>query len=64
MTDLLATYTAPGEHWYLQAFLKNLENEVTVSSVALPGAFPGLNNGTVQFADPRMFGLRAGFRLH
>ncbi|MBD8641565.1 TonB-dependent receptor [Sphingomonas sp. CFBP 13733] len=56
-TDLTATYTAPDRAWYLQAFAKNLENNLQVT-VAGAGA-----NGTVQFSDPRTYGVRAGTRF-
>lgn len=62
-TDLTVTYTAPEERWYVQAFGKNLEDEVTVTSVGVALAFPGLNNGGAQFADPRTFGVRAGVKF-
>ncbi|MCY1672772.1 TonB-dependent receptor [Novosphingobium sp. SL115] len=56
-TDANLTYNEPNEKWYVQAFVKNLENNVTVSSIA-PGA-----NGTVQLADPLTYGMRAGFKF-
>ena len=56
-TDANITYFSPNKAWYLQAFVKNLENAITVSSIA-PGA-----NGTAQLADPRLFGVRGGFKF-
>lgn len=62
-TDLTLTYTAPGDRWFIQGFAKNLEDAITVSSATTVAAFPGLNNGTAQFADPRTYGVRAGFKF-
>ncbi|WP_242129020.1 TonB-dependent receptor [Sphingobium sp. Sx8-8] len=56
-TDVTLTYNAPGDRWYVQAFGKNLENSIVVTT-ASTGAF-----GTVQVADPRTYGVRTGFRF-
>lgn len=56
-TDLTLTYTAPEGRFYLQAYLKNLENEITLSTASA-------QNGTsAAFADPRTYGLRAGVKF-
>jgi iron complex outermembrane receptor protein len=34
-TDLTMTYHAPGDHWYLQGYAKNLENFITVNGERL-----------------------------
>lgn len=62
-TDLTLTYTAADDRWFMQVFAKNLEDNITVSSAGTVAAFPGLNNGTLQFADPRTYGVRAGFKF-
>jgi len=62
-TDLTLTYSAPDDKWFIQGFVKNLEDNITVSSATTVAAFPGLNNGTAQFADPRTYGVRAGFKF-
>jgi iron complex outermembrane recepter protein len=56
-TDASITYTAAGRRFYVQAFVKNLENKVVITTAA-PGA-----NGTVQLGDPRTYGVRAGFKF-
>jgi len=56
-TDLSLTYSAPDERFYVGAFVKNLENEVVVTT-ASAGFF-----GFVTFADPRQYGMRAGLKF-
>jgi iron complex outermembrane recepter protein len=55
-TDLSLTYSAPGDRFYVGAFVENLENNFVVTS-ASTGGF-----GSVTFADPRSIGIRAGFK--
>jgi iron complex outermembrane recepter protein len=62
-TDATVTYNAADDKWYVQGFVKNIENAVTLSSAAVTGAFPGLNGGTASFQDPRTYGVRAGFKF-
>ena len=59
-TDLSLTYTAEGSAWYVQGYARNVEDSVNVTNIALSPAFPGLNNGTASFGDPRTFGVRLG----
>lgn len=56
-TDLTLTYTAPRSRFYLQAYAKNLEDEITLGSVSTSIA------GSASFADPRTYGVRAGFKF-
>lgn len=56
-TDLTLTYTAPESRWYIQGFVRNLEDEIVVSSVTSG------NFASVQIADPRTYGMRAGFKF-
>ena len=56
-TDLTLTYNAPDQRWYLQGFVRNVENSIVVST-ASSGAFAG-----VQIQDPRTYGVRTGFRF-
>ena len=51
------TYNAPGNKYYVAAFVQNLENKLAVTS-ASTGAL-----GSVTFADPRLFGVRAGAKF-
>ena len=44
-------YYSPGDIWYVQAFVKNLNDERQLGMFEL-GAF--------SLTDPRMFGVRAG----
>lgn len=56
-TDLTLTYNAPDARYYLQGFVKNVEDTVTVTTVVV-GA-----RASVQVADPRTYGVRAGFKF-
>jgi len=56
-TDMSLTYNAPGNKYYVAAFVQNLENKLAVTS-ASTGAL-----GSVTFADPRLFGVRAGAKF-
>jgi iron complex outermembrane recepter protein len=56
-TDATITFNAPDKRFYVQAFVKNIEDTVLITTAA-PGA-----NGTVQLGDPRTFGVRGGFKF-
>lgn len=56
-TDLLVVYRAPRERWYLQGFVNNIENRITVTYIAVSGL------ANAQFADPRTFGGRVGVKF-
>lgn len=56
-TDLLIAYNAPDNRWYLQAFAKNLEDNIVVTTAAT-GTF-----ATAQLADPRTYGARFGVKF-
>ncbi|NMN05264.1 MULTISPECIES: TonB-dependent receptor [unclassified Novosphingobium] len=63
-TDLSATYNAPGGAWYLQGFVRNIENRLTLSSAQIVANFGGtFDDGTAQLSDPRLYGVRAGLRF-
>lgn len=62
-TDITLTYNSPDGDWYAQLYGKNLENEITVSSVGVTSGMPALNDGTVAIADPRLFGVRFGMKF-
>ncbi|MCP4927103.1 MAG: TonB-dependent receptor [Gammaproteobacteria bacterium] len=58
-TDLYLTWNSPGEKYYAQAFVKNLEDEDVRNQILL-----GLVTFThAQWDPPRTWGVRAGFRL-
>ena len=59
-TDLSLTYSAKHDVWYIQGYVRNIEDTVNVTNIALTPSFPGLNNGTANFGDPRTFGVRFG----
>jgi iron complex outermembrane receptor protein len=49
--DVSLTYTAPAQRYYAQAYVRNIENTVTLDSL-LPGGFG--------IGAPRTYGVRAG----
>lgn len=53
-TNATLTYHAPGSSWYLQAFIKNIENTIT---------FSGYGVGRVYTSEPRLYGVRAGVQF-
>jgi len=53
-TQASLTYNAPGQTWYLSAFVKNIENHISVVSGSA---------SSITMSDPRTFGARAGFRF-
>ncbi|MGO4892748.1 TonB-dependent receptor [Flavobacterium sp. W21_SRS_FM6] len=62
-TDVALTYRAPERDWYVQAYVKNIEDELTVSNASFGPAFPGLADGTLTFSDPRTAGVRFGLEF-
>jgi iron complex outermembrane recepter protein len=52
-TSATVTYNGPDKKWYLQAFVKNLENFLEIRNASAD---------TVSVSDPRTFGIRAGFK--
>lgn len=57
-TDINLTYSAPGDRWYIQGYLKNVEDTILVNSISLSGGVIAVTTG-----DPRTYGLRTGFRF-
>ncbi|MDO6414039.1 TonB-dependent receptor [Sphingomonas sp. BIUV-7] len=53
-TDATLTYNAPGKRWYIQGFVKNIENTISIATIAVG------TRSSVQVAEPRTYGLRAG----
>jgi iron complex outermembrane recepter protein len=51
------TYTAPDDRFYIQGFVQNIENEITLAAAA-----SGLAGGVV-IEEPRTYGIRAGFKF-
>ncbi len=56
-TDLTLTYNAADSRYYVQAYAKNLENNIVVTTAS---AGP---NGTIQLGDPLTYGVRAGVKF-
>lgn len=56
-TDLSATYHAPDDSWYLQGYVKNVENSIVVTAASVAEA------PLIAVADPRTYGVRAGIRF-
>ncbi len=53
-SDVNVTYTAEGDRLFVGAFVRNLENNITIGN---------FGNGNVSIQEPRVFGARAGFRF-
>ncbi|MCP1472315.1 iron complex outermembrane receptor protein [Sphingobium sp. OAS761] len=56
-TDATLTYTAPSDSYYVQGFVQNIENNITVAN-----AVSGIAAG-VTIEAPRLYGVRAGFKF-
>lgn len=59
-TDLNLTYNAPGGRYTVGAFVRNLEDNVVVTSVGVNAV---LANSAVNISDPRTFGARIGVKF-
>jgi iron complex outermembrane receptor protein len=63
-TDISVTYNAPDERWYVQGFVKNIEDELTISNAEVSAQFSaGFKDGTVNISDPRTAGVRFGLNF-
>lgn len=51
------TYTAPDDRYYVQGFVRNIENEITISNAAT-----GLG-ASATIGAPRLYGVRAGVKF-
>lgn len=56
-TDLLLAYNAPNDRWYVQGFVKNIEDSLVVTTASTG------STGSIQFADPRTYGARVGVKF-
>ncbi|MFT3975887.1 MAG: TonB-dependent receptor [Sphingomonas bacterium] len=56
-TDLLLSYNAPSDRWYIQGYVKNIENSLVVTAAATG------YSALITVADPRTYGVRAGFKF-
>lgn len=59
-TDVTVTYNSENRDWYVQGFVKNIEDAITVSNATSSSDY---NTGSVSFADPRLFGVRFGYKF-
>lgn len=63
-SDVTITYTTPSERMYVQGFVKNIENQVTLGSALLGANFgAAFDDGVAQLTDPRLYGARIGVRF-
>lgn len=62
-TEASLTYNAPNARWYIQGYVKNIENDVQVSNISY-SYIPGLYSQEVLVTptDPRTYGVRVGFK--
>ena len=56
-SEATLTYNAPDKAFYVQGYVKNIEDKILVTAVG------GGVNGTLQISDPRTFGIRAGAKF-
>jgi len=56
-SEATLTYNAPEKAFYVQAYVKNIEDKILVTAAG------GGVNGTLQISDPRTFGIRAGAKF-
>ena len=56
-TDAFLTYNAPHKAWFIQGYIRNIENNAIVSG-ASSGTF-----ASVTLADPRTYGVRTGIKF-
>jgi len=60
-SDASLTLAAPGERWYVQAFVQNIEDKLQALSPPqnYDPSYP--NASYLNISDPRLFGIRLGF---
>ena len=56
-TDLTLTYRAPDDRFFVQGFVKNLENVITLQGASAQ------YSSSAYLADPRTYGVRAGVKF-
>src|SRR5882724_8488475 len=62
-TDLTLTYKTENEKYYVQGFIRNIEDKIQMTG-GLGNFIPGLPNApSVAVSEPRMFGVRVGTRF-
>ncbi len=59
-TDFVLTYAGNNDRWKVQAFVKNIENKASMTSLTTVG---GLSSEYVYLSDPRTYGLRASYKF-
>ncbi len=62
-TDFSLRYNAPNDRWYLEGYVRNIEDKIAVTYVNTSPGWPTLNDGTVNTSDPRTYGLRVGTKF-
>lgn len=56
VTDLLLTYTSPADDWYIQGYVKNLEDESVITALSVSGGLM-----LEAYGPPRTYGVRVGY---
>lgn len=59
-TDVSIRFNAANDAFYVGAYINNIEDEIVLTSAGYGSTGP---DGTAVFADPRTFGVRAGFEF-
>lgn len=59
-TDISLTYNPEDYDWYVQGFVKNIEDEITISNADITRDFPAFSGGEASLQDPRTVGVRFG----
>lgn len=58
-SDADITYNAPNDRWYVQGFVKNIENDLQITTVFGPPS----TRRSIQTTAPRTYGVRVGFEF-
>ncbi len=62
-TDVSLRYNAPSDRWYVEGYVRNIEDKIAVTYVNTSPGWPTLNDGTVNTSDPRTYGVRLGAKF-
>lgn len=57
-TDLALTYRAPQERWSVRAYIDNVTDEVTMTSITPSNAYAMLRHSATALQPPRTYGVR------
>lgn len=62
-TDMSVTFNPVDREWYIQGYVKNIEDEITLSNADLARDFPSAAGGEASLSDPRTMGIRFGLEF-